>query len=138
MLLDVRDLKKSFPGAEAPIAVLTGVSLGLDAGEVVALTGESGSGKSTLLHIIGGLEPADSGHLAFDGRDVLAMSDGERAEMRRTAVGVVFQQFNLIPSLTVRQNLGFQARLAGHRADIESLSGALGLDGQLEKYPEDL
>ena len=135
MLLDVRDLKKSFPG---PVPVLKGVSLSLDAGEVVALTGESGSGKSTLLHIIGGLEPADSGDLTFENRDVTAMSDSERAEMRRGSVGVVFQQFNLIPSLTVRQNLVFQARLAGRAADETELSRALGLDDQLDKYPEDL
>ena len=74
MLLDVRDLKKSFPG---PVPVLRGVSLSLDAGEVVALTGESGSGKSTLLHIIGGLEPADSGDLTFENRDVTAMKNLE-------------------------------------------------------------
>ena len=124
MLLDVRDLRKSFPGAVGPIPVLNGVTMSLEAGEVVALTGESGSGKSTLLHIIGGLEPAEAGQLTFEGRDVLAMRDSERAEMRRGAVGVVFQQFNLIPSLTVRANLVFQARLAGRDACLLYTSDA--------------
>ena len=138
MLLDVRDLKKRFQGAEAPVTVLDGVSLSLAAGEVVALTGESGSGKSTLLHIIGGLEPGDGGQVLFEGADVLAMAEGARTELRRSAIGIVFQQFNLIPSLTVGQNLSFQARLAGRAGDDGSLAADLGLNDQLGKYPEDL
>ena len=107
MILDVQDVKKSFPGAGAPVTVLDGVSLSLAAGEVVALTGESGSGKSTLLHIVGGLEPAEAGRVMFQGTDLTALDDGARAALRRSSIGIVFQQFNLIPSLTVEQNLGF-------------------------------
>ena len=138
MILDVDSVKKTFPGSDAAVTVLDGVSLTLSAGEVVALTGESGSGKSTLLHILGGLEPADSGRVMFRGADVLAMDDAARAALRRSSVGIVFQQFNLIPSLTVGQNLGFQARLAGRTAELLPLAGALGLSDQLEKFPEDL
>lgn len=140
MLLDIRDLKKCFAVGESSVTVLDGVSLSLDAGEVVALTGESGSGKSTLLHIVGGLEPADSGSVVFDGRDITSLDDGARAALRRRSIGIVFQQFNLIPSLNVRQNLGFQARLSGHPApaDGSDLVRSLGLDNQLDKYPEDL
>ncbi len=138
MILDVESVKKTFPGSDASVTVLDGVSLTLSAGEVVALTGESGSGKSTLLHILGGLEPADSGRVMFRGADVLAMDDAARAALRRCAIGIVFQQFNLIPSLTVGQNLGFQARLAGRTAELPPLAGALGLSDQLDKFPEDL
>ncbi len=140
MLLDIRDLKKSFAVGETSVTVLDGVSLGLDAGEVVALTGESGSGKSTLLHIVGGLEPADAGAVLFDGQDVTTLGDGQRAALRRHSIGVVFQQFNLIPSLTVRQNLGFQARLSGKEGsvDLAGLADALGLGDHMDKFPEDL
>ena len=106
-MLDVTGLKKSFPGRGHPITVLDGVSLSLDAGEVVALTGESGSGKSTLLHVIAGLEPADGGTVLFEGEDICSMDDGGRAAFRRNSISIVFQQFNLIPSLNVRQNLVF-------------------------------
>lgn len=140
MLLDVRSLKKTFPGDSGPVSVLDGVSLSLAAGESVALTGESGSGKSTLLHVIAGLEPADAGHVLFDGADVAAMGDEARAELRRTRLGIVFQQFNLIPSLDVRANVAFQARLAGrHDPDrVETLLNDLGLEDQGAKYPEQL
>ena len=140
MLLDVHGLKKGFPGSERQITVLDGVSLSLDAGEVVALTGESGSGKSTLLHIIAGLEPTDDGSVLFDGADVCRMDDGGRAALRRNSIGIVFQQFNLIPSLNVRQNLVFHARLAGCAASVNlpALTTPLGLADHLEKFPEDL
>lgn len=140
MLLDVRSLKKSFPGEAGPVQVLDGISLALAAGESVALTGESGSGKSTLLHVIAGLEPADAGEVMFDGADVAAMGDDARALLRRTRFGIVFQQFNLIPSLDVRANVAFQARLAGRHdpARVEALLSDLGLADQGGKYPEQL
>ncbi len=140
MLLDVNGLKKSFPGSGCPITVLDGVSLSLDAGEVVALTGESGSGKSTLLHVIAGLEPTDDGTVLFEGKDICSMDDGGRAALRRNSISIVFQQFNLIPSLNVRQNLVFHARLAGRSSavDPQALAESLGLAEQLGKFPEDL
>ena len=138
MLLDVRDVTKTYAGADA--AVLQGVSFSMDAGEMLALTGESGSGKSTLLHLVGGLDKADSGVVAIDGVDLTPLDDARRAALRRGTVGVVFQQFNLIPSLSVKANIDFQARLAG-RHDPErakSLSQRLGLGDHLAKYPEQL
>lgn len=139
-MLSVQNVKKSFPGAEGPVPVLRGVSLLLERGETLALTGESGSGKSTLLHLIGGLDRVDEGSIAVDGREVTTMSDTERADLRRSDVGVIFQQFNLIPSLTVEANIAFQARLAGSfDADhAKRLSEALGLADHLTKYPEAL
>ena len=140
MLLDVQNLTKRFPGADAPVTVLDGVSFSLDRGETLALTGESGSGKSTLLHIVAGLEPADGGHARLEGTDILGLDDAERAALRRTDIGVVFQQFNLIPSLTVGRNLSFQAELAGRAGGLrlDALTEVLGLQDQLGKYPEEL
>ncbi len=138
MLLTLQDVTKTYPGAEA--AVLRNVSFGMDAGDMLALTGESGSGKSTLLHLIGGLDSADSGVVAIDGTDLTPLDDAGRAALRRGTVGVIFQQFNLIPSLTVAANIAFQARLAGrHDAGRAlALSMRLGLRDHLHKYPEQL
>lgn len=139
MLLNVRNVSKSFPG-EPPVEVLKGVSLDLRAGESLALTGESGSGKSTLLHIIGGLETADAGSVTLDGVELSGMKDADLADVRRHHVGVVFQQFNLIPSLNVRDNLTFHARLAGRQdaAWTDHMADALGLAEMLGRYPEQL
>lgn len=140
MLLRVENIHKTFDTADGPSAVLRGVDLTLAGGDSLALTGESGSGKSTLLHLIGGLDLPDAGQVVIDGVDIAAMDDAGRASMRRGAVGVVFQQFNLIPSLTVSANIAFQARLAGrHDRDwIDALTQRLGLTAQLNKYPEQL
>ncbi|MEM6477780.1 MAG: ABC transporter ATP-binding protein [Pseudomonadota bacterium] len=139
MLLTVRDVEKSFPG-EPPLRVLSRVSLSLDAGETLALTGESGSGKSTLLHIIGGLETADQGSVSIGGEELVGRSDSALAALRRSHIGVVFQQFNLIPSLTIRDNLSFHARLGGRVDDrwLAQLAEGLGLSGLLKRYPEQL
>ena len=140
MLLRVADVRKSYPTSEGPLAVLRGVSLDLAAGESVALTGESGSGKSTLLHLAGGLDRPDGGAILFEGRDITTLAEGELAGFRRTSVGLVFQQFNLIPSLDVAANLAFQARLAGaHDPDwCARLAERLGLSKLLDRYPEQL
>ena len=140
MLLELKDITKSFSGVDGDVEVLRGVSLGLDAGQPLALTGESGSGKSTILHISAGLEVPDGGSLHLEGVEINELSEAERANLRRSEVGIVFQQFNLIPSLTVEANIGFQASLAGRRdKTFESeLVEELGLADQLKKYPESL
>ncbi|MCC5984249.1 MAG: ABC transporter ATP-binding protein [Rhodobacteraceae bacterium] len=138
--LRVQGLRKSFTTSEGPLTVLDGVSLQLERGESLALTGESGSGKSTLLHICAGLEPADGGTVEIDGRAMSGASDAGRAALRRGGVGLVFQQFNLIPSLTVAANLSFQARLAGrHDPDFTAdLAARLGIEALMRRYPEQL
>jgi len=138
MLLSLSDVTKTYPEATAP--VLRGVSMTLQAGEMLAMTGESGSGKSTLLHLVGGLDSATSGVVAIDGTDLTPLDDAGRAALRRGTLGVIFQQFNLIPSLTVAGNIAFQARLAGcHDPDLtERLASRLGLGPHLDKYPEQL
>jgi len=138
MLLRLNNVTKSYPGTDAP--VLDGVSFTLEAGGMLALTGESGSGKSTLLHLVGGLDAADGGAVVVDGTDPGTLDDAGRAALRRGTVGVIFQQFNLIPSLDAAANIAFQARLAG-RADPardRALAERLGLVDHLHKYPEQL
>ena len=140
MLLEVETLTKSYSGAEGPVPVLRGVDLALDAGETLALTGESGSGKSTLLHLVGGLDTADSGTIRLGGTQIIGLDDRGRAALRRDTVGVIFQQFNLIPSLDVAANIAFQARLGGRHDAVRTsdLAEALGLSAHLDKYPEQL
>ncbi len=140
MLLSVEALEKSYPGADGPVQVLRGVDLELHAAETLALTGESGSGKSTLLHLVGGLDVADAGRIVLDGKDITTLDDTGRAAVRRHRIGIIFQQFNLIPSLDVAANIAFQARLAGTYDPDEAadLARALGLEAQLRKYPEQL
>ncbi|WP_371156740.1 ABC transporter ATP-binding protein [Jannaschia sp. 2305UL9-9] len=140
MLISVRDLAKTYSSADGPVRVLDGVSFDLEAGRTLALTGESGSGKSTLLHMIAGLDAPDSGRIMIAGRDITKLDDRGRAALRRSDVGLVFQQFNLIPSLSVADNLSFHARLAG-RADPArqtDLAERLGLTAHLDRYPEQL
>ena len=140
MLLTLSNVTKSYATSEGPIRVLDNIDLDLDAGQSLALTGESGSGKSTLLHLVAGLDTADEGRVIVAGKDIAGASDAQRAALRRGTVGLVFQQFNLIPSLTVGANLVFQARLSD-RHDPEwtrELAEALGLEKLLNRYPEQL
>jgi putative ABC transport system ATP-binding protein len=140
MLLDLSDVHKSYATQDGPQPVLRGVDLQLAEGASLALTGDSGSGKSTLLHLIGGLDSADQGVIRVQGDDIARFDDRARAKLRREKIAVVFQQFNLIPSLDVAANLSFQARLAG-RDDptwTATLIDRLGLTGLQARYPEQL
>lgn len=140
MLLELKTVSKSYPTGEGTLPVLRDVSLSLAAGESVALTGESGSGKSTLLHLAGGLDQPDSGEVLVEGRDIAGLGDSALAAYRRETVGLVFQQFNLIPSIDVAANLAFQARIAGRHdaAWNRVLAERLGLAKFLARYPEQL
>lgn len=140
IVLSVRSLTKTYRTAGEPVVVLRGVNLSVAAGERVALTGESGSGKSTLLHLIAGLDRADGGEIRLADTLLSDLPDAGRAALRRDRLGLVFQQFNLIPSLSVEDNLVFQSRIAGrhdtawHRELVERL----GLGALLRRYPEQL
>ena len=140
MVLNLNSIQKSFRTNEGEVHVLSDISLNLLAGETLALRGESGSGKSTLLHIAGALELPDWGSVEIAGRDLSRMNDAERAAVRRRDVAIIFQQFNLIPSLTVASNITFQANLSGpvDKTKIEKIVSALGLMDQMKKYPEAL
>ena len=140
MLLSMTGVTKTYATGDGPLRVLDGIDLTLDAGQSLALTGESGSGKSTLLHLAAGLDTADAGSVLVAGQDIGQAADAVRAGLRRGTVGLVFQQFNLIPSLDVGANLAFQARLAGkHDPEWQAeLAAALGLTSLLARYPEQL
>lgn len=139
-MLDIQGLHKTYATPQGPLPVLQGIDLRLQRGASLALMGESGSGKSTLLHLVAGLDAADSGRIEAAGQVLTQMSERELARWRRCDIGLIFQQFNLIGSLSVADNLAFQARLAG-RLDLrwqQELAERLGLSGLLQRYPEQL
>lgn len=139
-MLEVHNVFKSYTTAQGPLAVLRGVDLHLAQGESLALMGESGSGKSTLLHLVAGLDKVDAGRIEVRGQRLDQMSESQLANWRRTEIGLVFQQFNLIGSLKVEDNLAFQARLAGRFDPVwqAQLTERLGLGELLKRYPEQL
>ncbi|KXG85454.1 ABC transporter ATP-binding protein [Agrobacterium bohemicum] len=140
MLISLSNIAKSYTTPEGQVEVLKDIDLSVTSGQSVALTGESGSGKSTLLHLAGGLDRPDRGRILMNDRDITALDELGRAEYRRTEVGLIFQQFNLIPSLDVAANVAFHAKLAGRfdAAWQRELIGQLGLDALTHRYPEQL
>ncbi len=140
MVLNLKSIRKSYRTNEGNVSVLNDVSLTLLAGETLALRGESGSGKSTLLHIAGALELPDEGSVEIGGKELSKMDDTGRAAVRRKDIAIVFQHFNLIPSLNVAANINFQANLSGpvDKIKLEKIVSSLGLTDQMEKYPEAL
>ncbi|EPC00326.1 hypothetical protein L861_07460 [Litchfieldella anticariensis FP35 = DSM 16096] len=139
-MLELVQVNKSYPTPQGPLSVLQGVDLHLAAGESLALMGESGCGKSTLLHLAAGLDTPDSGEIRLDGRSLSALEEPGRARLRRERLGLVFQQFHLVPSLSVADNLRLQARLAGREdpAWNRTLLERLGLTTMADRYPERL
>ena len=136
MLLEAKNIHKAY-GSQT---VLGGVNLTLESGESLALTGESGSGKSTLIHILAALDEPDQGQVILGGTQVDTLSETQRAKLRRQEIGIVFQQFNLVPSMTAGANLAFQAEIAD-RYDpdwTEELGERLGIADHLHKFPEEL
>ena len=138
-MLKANKIEKSYNGER----VLFGVSLEIADGEFVSIMGESGSGKSTLLSILGGFLDADAGRVWLDGEDVSQMNEGRLAEIRCSTLGFVFQNYKLIPTLTVRDNLLLPARMGG-KSEMEleeylgELASFLGLSALLEKFPDQL
>lgn len=139
-MLKVANLAKSYTTPQGSVDLFQALCFHVDPGESVALMGESGCGKSTLLHLIAGLEDADAGQIFLSGQDVTGMHDSQRARLRRQTLGIVFQQLNLIPSLRVRDNLAFQARLAKRLQPdrLAQLIETLGLTELLPRYPHQL
>ncbi|MBB3190407.1 ABC transporter ATP-binding protein [Halomonas cerina] len=139
-MLEFRQVHKAYATPQGPLTVLAGVDLTLGAGESLALMGESGSGKSTLLHLAAGLDLPDRGEVGLDGRAISSLAEPERARLRRESLGLVFQQFHLVPSLSVVDNLRLQARLARREdpAWTAELIERLGLAGRERHYPEQL
>jgi len=111
-IIEVHDLRKIYHAGEVEVPALRGVNLTVEKGEFLSIVGPSGSGKSTLFHILGGLTPPTSGSVHLCGRDLLAMNDSERTELRKTTVGFVFQKYNLLPTLTAADNIAIARYIA--------------------------
>lgn len=137
-MLRLKNVSKSFDSPEGSLKVLNNVNLTVSMGQSVAILGESGSGKSTLLHIISGLEKPNSGSIEFDKRDVWLANETGRAKIRREKMAVIFQQFNLVPSLTIRENIELHAKIV-KKFDlpfIEKIVKTLKIKDIMGKYPE--
>ncbi len=138
MYLELNNIKKSFKNGEQRTEVLKGISCGVEKGEICVMLGPSGSGKSTLLNVIGGIETADSGTLSIGGQMVEKMNEKQLTMYRRKHLGYVFQSYNLIPNLTVKENIEVGAYLADKPLDIDELINVLGLDEHRDKIPNQL
>src|SRR5437016_4443788 len=112
-VLAARGLKKAYRQGDNVEQVLDGIDLSVDAGRFVSIMGPSGSGKSTLLHLLGGLDTPDEGEVLLDGRPLGSLSDDDRTKLRRQQIGIVYQFFNLVPVLTVEENVALPAVIAG-------------------------
>ncbi|MBR2067228.1 MAG: ABC transporter ATP-binding protein [Solobacterium sp.] len=138
MFLEVKDIHKSYGEKDNRIEVLKGISLSIDKGEFCVLLGPSGSGKSTLLNILGGIDEADSGTIEILGKQMTMLKEKELTQYRRNHLGYVFQMYNLIPNLTVRENIEVGAYLSKKPLDIDHLLVLLGLEEHQDKLPRQL
>jgi len=141
-IISIRDLRKVYRVGEVDVHALRGVNLDVAPGEFVSIVGPSGSGKSTLFYIIGGLTPPTSGSIQLAGHDLLGLSDSERTELRKTTVGFVFQKYNLLPTLTARDNIEI-ARYIAHKdgppdPQFSEALKLLGIDTRLDHKPRAL
>ena len=140
-LLEVKEISKTYGTGEASVHALKKASFSVPKGEFVAVMGESGSGKSTLLHCIGALDTPSSGRVFLDGKDIFAMKERNLTVFRRRNIGFIFQSFNLIPELTVEQNMIFPVLLDYQKPDekyLEELLAVLGLQNRRRHLPGQL
>ena len=138
MFLEIRDLKKSYGEGDNRVDVLKGINFEVGKGEICVLLGPSGSGKSTLLNIIGGIDNADGGYVAIDGEKTSNMNEKVLTADRRKHLGYVFQMYNLIPHLNVKENIEVGAYLSDRPLDIDDLLHTLGLYEHRHKLPGQL
>ena len=138
MFLEIQNLKKSFGQGEAKTEVLKGINFSVEKGEICVLLGPSGSGKSTLLNIIGGIDSADSGYISINGEKTADMNEKALTNYRRRHLGYVFQMYNLIPNLNVKENIEVGAYLSDKSLDIDELLKTLGLYEHRHKLPNQL
>ena len=138
MFLTVKDLKKSYGSGSTKVEVLKGINFEVMKGEICVLLGPSGSGKSTLLNIIGGIDDADSGYVSINNEKTKDMKESELTRYRRKHLGYVFQMYNLIPNLNVKENIEVGAYLSDSPLDIDELLNTLGLFEHRYKLPNQL
>ncbi len=140
-ILETRDLKKNYGSGETQVKALDGVDLKVESGEFVAIVGTSGSGKSTLLHMLGGLDRPSSGSVLVNGREIFNLKDEELTIFRRRKIGFVFQAYNLVPVLSVYENIVLPVELDGRKPDrdyIHEVIHTLGLEKKLNNLPNQL
>ena len=138
MFLEIKGIKKSFGAGESRVDVLKGIDLEIEKREFCVLLGPSGSGKSTLLNIIGGIDGADAGSITIQGERLEDMKEKKLSLYRRKHLGYIFQMYNLIPNLTVRENIEVGAYLSDRPLDVDELLGTLGLYEHQRKLPNQL
>ena len=138
MFLEIKGIKKSFGAGESRVDVLKGIDLEIEKGEFCVLLGPSGSGKSTLLNIIGGIDGADAGSITIQGERLEDMKEKKLSLYRRKHLGYIFQMYNLIPNLTVRENIEVGAYLSDRPLDVDELLHTLGLYEHQRKLPNQL
>ena len=138
MFLEIKQIKKSFGAGDSRVEVLKGIDLEIERGEFCVLLGPSGSGKSTLLNIIGGIDGADSGSITIDGERIEDMTEKKLSLYRRKHLGYIFQLYNLIPNLTVRENIEVGAYLSDKPLDVDELLHTLGIYEHQRKLPNQL
>ena len=138
MYLQVKDVKKSYGKDTSYLQVLKGISTGLEQGQMCVIQGTSGSGKSTLLNCIGGLDTMDSGSITVDGTEIFGMKPAQLSDYRRDNLGFIFQFYNLVPNLTVRENIQICQYIAEKPLDIDELLETLGLTEHQNKFPAQL
>lgn len=138
ILISVKDVHKTYHSGEIDTPVLKGINFKIYKGEFVCILGESGSGKSTMLNIIGGLVNADSGSIKFGNKEIINLSEKELTEHRRDNIGYIFQNYNLLPNLTAKQNLDIIAELTNSSTDSEELLKLVGLSEKTKSYPSQL
>ncbi len=140
-ILKASELKKYYGEGETQVKALDGVSLEVNKGEFLSIIGTSGSGKSTLLHMLGGLDNPSSGNVVIDGTDISKMKGDELCIFRRRKIGFIFQSFNLVPSITVYDNIILPLQLDGKKVDKEFVNKVvevLGLSNKLDRIPSKL
>lgn len=140
-ILQTKDLKKYYGSGDTRVKALDGVDLCIEQGEFVAIVGTSGSGKSTLLHMLGGLDRPTSGTVAVDGKDIFGLKDEELTIFRRRKIGFVFQAYNLVPVLSVWENIILSIQLDGNKVDADfvgAVVATLGLEKKLRSLPNQL
>ncbi|MCI8594450.1 MAG: ABC transporter ATP-binding protein [Oscillospiraceae bacterium] len=141
MNIEVKELSKIYGEGENRVVALNRASLRIGQGDFISIMGPSGSGKSTLLHLLSGLDRPTSGQLTYDGRNIYTLSDKELSAFRRRSIGFIFQQFNLLPVLTARENILMPLLLDGKQPDVgylEQLSALLGIQERLAHLPHEL
>lgn len=139
MFLQIKNINKSYGGGESFIKVLNDVSTEIEEGQMCSICGPSGSGKSTFLNVIGGIDTVDSGSILIDGKEIVKLNKKSRALYRRDYLGFIFQFYNLVPNLTVRENILVCEYLAKKKAlNVDELIEILGLKGHENKFPSQL